>query len=305
MIRSLVLACALVMSSGGDIRAQDKKIVSAAFEIAGIEYATARGIPARFVSDGRRTTIVRLEESPSSRWDPSWGPYPQFVSDALYMLGDSEAEYLGEGRMRVSYGPRKVLVDTLQRFQTELSKRGLELRLHMLSRDLNANGNVHGDTNSDHMIGLAADGAVIVKVCTASASCADRERLSHTPFEVQLRIITAATAAGAQQINMYGRFNTARGQLIHIGVSPFRNGGPGEMLGPVPADGTRRIGYASAQKNAIGSLSPAAKSYRGFDGTEMDDAFQRLLHNPPPPGYQMLYEAIRARNLDWLEDLID
>lgn len=305
MIRLILLACVLMLAGPWAVHAQDKKILSGAFEIATREYATARGIPEKFVPATARTTVVQLEESPSSRWDSSWGSYPQFVSDTLYMLGDTEAEYLGAGRMQVTYGPRKVLIDTLQRFSRELEKRGLELRLHMLSRDLSANGNVHGDTNSDHMIGLAADGAVVLRPCPPAGSCSEREKLSDNPLEVQLRIIIAATAAGAQQINMYGRFNTLRGQLIHIGVSPFRNGGPGEMLGNVPADGTRRIGYASAQKGAVGKLSPDAERYVGSDGTEMRVAFQHLLQNPPPPGYRTLYEAIRARNLDWLEDLID
>ena len=133
----------------------------------------------------------------------------------------------------------------------------------------------------------------------------ERTELALTPLEVQLRIMLAATAAGAQQLNMYGEFTDARGQWVHIGVSPFRNGGSGEMLGSTRVDGTRRIGYGSAQRGAVGALSLDAQRYVGLDGTRMKEAFQKLLHNAPPRGQAAIYAAIRERNIDWIEDVMD
>ncbi len=304
MIRFVLIAVALCVATPAGSRAGDG-IISSAFDISSRQYAIERGIPARLVAHESQTTTVALEEAPTSRWDPTWGSYPTFVADVLYTLGDSNAEYVGQGRVRVSYGPRKVLVDTLQRFSAELENRGLRLQLHMLSRDLSSNGNVRGDANSDHLIGLAADGRVVLATCGKALMCDARNYLAQNPLEVQLRIILAATAAGAQQINMYGAFQSGQGQWIHIGVSPFRNGGPGELLGSARADGTRRIGYGSAQKGSVGALSAQARGYIGSDGTRMEVAFRKLLHNAPPLGYEAIYNAIRDRNLDWIGDVMD
>lgn len=299
MIVGAFLAVTSAHAEGGD------KILSSAFEIASREYGVARGIPARFFPVSPRVTTIVLEESPSLRWNASWGSYPKFVAEVLGSLGDTNAAYEGRGQVRVSYGPRKVLVDTLQRFSAELRKRGLRFEPQMLSRDLSRNGHGHGDVNSDHMIGLAADGRVVVPACAGGIRCSERAELTSNELEVQTRIMAAAAAAGAQQLNMYGGFRDGPGQWIHIGTSPFRNGSMGETLDGVRADGTRRIGYGSAQRGAVGALTSEARWYVGQDGMPMAAVFEKLLHNAPPPGNEAVYNAIRDRNLDWIEDVMD
>lgn len=280
--------------------------VTSGFNIATAEYLTLDGIAADLVrtKQGRAIT-VSLEEHPTMRWNSSWGSYPKFVADTLRILGDANALYKGHGALQVTGGERVLLADTVKRFRAQLEQRGLRLRLVTLDRDIGSNHRVHGDINSDHLIGLAADGVVSVAPCAKPADCRERDRLARTPLEQQLRIIEAATAAGAQQLNLYGVLHEeGDGQSIHIGVSPFRNGGKGEMLGKVAVDGVRRIGYGSAQKGEPGTLSKAAATYVGFDGTTMRDAFQKLLHNPPPSGYATIFEAIREHDLEKLKTLL-
>ena len=304
MIRFVLLAALVLATSPASARAGDK-IISSAFEIASKEYALQHDVPVSLLPKTTGTTVVRLEETPTSRWNSEWGSYPAFVSDVLSMLGDENVEYLGQGQVRVSYGPRKVLIDTLQRLHIELERRGLRLTLQVLSRDESINRRSHGDTNSDHMIGLAADGRITVAPCLKGGTCPEQKKLAANPLEVQLRIIAAAATAGVQQINMYGNFRRSTGQWTHIGVSPFRNGAVGELLGSARADSTRRIGYGSAQKGDVGTLSLKAKQYVGFDGTLMSVAFEKLLHNAPPVGYEGIYNAIRDRNFEWIEDVMD
>lgn len=266
-----------------------------AFGISTPSQLLLNGIPLRLIGAQQSLTVeVAFAEIPSTRWNAAWGSYPQFVANTLRALGDQNARYEGNGKFRVSRGPRNILIDTIARFKTELGRRGLRLEVLTLERDITKNHSVGGDVNSDHLIGLAADGVVTARCFVIDLDC---EGIGRNALEMQLRIVEAAIASGAQQLDLYGALRGVSGQSIHIGVSPFRNGSVGEMLNASKADGMRRIGYGGAQKGDPGSLSPAAAKYVGRDGTSMKSAFERLLHNAPPRGYESLYQAIRDRDL--------
>lgn len=273
------------------------------FDIASADYLTDHGISPELLrtKDGKVVTIA-LQEYPAMRWTRSLGPYSKFVVETLRALGDTNAVYKGSGSLQVSGGERKILVDVVATFREQLKLRGLQLRIITLDRNVAENRDARGDVNSDHLIGFAADADVTALPCSTSAGRSECEKLTRTPLEEQLRIIEAALVSGAQQLNLYGvQRSEGPGQAIHIGVSPFRNGARGEMLGNVPVEGLRRIGYGSAQKGKPGTLSPAAARYVGFDGTKMQDVFNALLHAPPPHGYEGIYNAVREHDLEKLK----
>ena len=88
-----------------------------------------------------------------------------------------------------------------------------------------------------------------------------------------------------------------------MGMSPFRNGALGELLGEVHAEGTRRVGYETAQKGILGALTPEAADYIGIEGRRMKDIFMQVLHNDPPAYYRDLYDAVRTGDMDLLRIL--
>ena len=122
-----VFAAFALICTAASARAGDSSITSA-FDIASVQYVTERGISASLLSNEAAVTTVAFEESPSLRWNRAWGSFPSYVADVLYTLGDQNADYIGNGRISVSFGPRKVLIDSLQRFSNELEKRGLRLQ---------------------------------------------------------------------------------------------------------------------------------------------------------------------------------
>lgn len=294
-----VLVCAILTSLACSAAETPNPAVTA-FSIATAPYLAVNGVPRRFIEPRREAVKIRYEEYPSARWNALWGSFPKFVADTLRVLGDENARYEEHGALQISRGPRVILIDTVANFAAELEKRGLQFRLITLDRDITENHLVGGDVNSDHLIGFAADGAITVVCEEKTPPCAALASVS----EQQLRIIEAASAAGVQQLNLYGALHGVPGQSVHVGASPFRNGSAGEMLGQIPANDTRRIGYGGPQKGELGRLSSSSERYVGFDGVRMKDAFDRLLRNPPPRGLEQIYEAIRDRDLGRLRALI-
>ncbi|OGG53553.1 hypothetical protein A2851_03890 [Candidatus Kaiserbacteria bacterium RIFCSPHIGHO2_01_FULL_53_29] len=283
--------------TGGDQSARRE------FQVATQDALRAAGVPARFIGKNTGMPItVTFEEMPKNRWDSSQGSFPQYIAETLAAVGDPNAKYLGNGRIQITNGPRQILLDTLVTFNTQLQKEGLVLNYITLARDDVQNKNVAGDQNSDHKIGFAADGNVTVRPCSSGdTACAANARvLNNNQSERHLRILRAAHAAGVQQLNMYGKLPLVAGESLHIGMSPFRNGAPGETLSSgVNTEGVRRMGYGDAQRGQIAKLSPSAARYPG-----MQEAFDRMLHNPPPLQYTLVYDAIRRQEGAGLKTIV-
>ena len=71
-----------------------------------VELLAAR-VPLRLIHStiGELATVT-LEEKPRWRWNSSQGSYPQFVAKMLRAGGDSNARYLGKGKIEITGGPR-------------------------------------------------------------------------------------------------------------------------------------------------------------------------------------------------------